>query len=86
MNLDYDLPVTENTTYNLADSQLFIKLPATYKKNLGFSELNLTANGGDIFNSERLGFVEFFRNEQLQISGLKFKDVGRLRNILWRSL
>jgi hypothetical protein len=26
--------------------------------------------------------VEFFRNEQLQISGLKFKDVSRLRNML----
>jgi len=30
MNLDYDLPVTENTTYNLAYSQLFIKVPTTF--------------------------------------------------------
>jgi hypothetical protein len=66
----------------IVDSQLIIKLPAPFKKNLGFGELKLTAIGADHFNSDRLGLVEFIRNKQQQILGLKLKDVGRLRNIL----
>jgi CubicO group peptidase (beta-lactamase class C family) len=65
----------------LEDGRLIIKLPATFKKSFGFSEIKLTAIGGDTFNSGRLGIVEFIRNENQYISGLKFKDVGRLRNI-----
>jgi len=61
--------------------QLIIKLPPTFKKSLCFSEIKLTAIDGDIFNSGLLGLVEFIRNEQMNISGLKFKDAGRARNI-----
>jgi hypothetical protein len=58
-------------------------LPATFEKSLGFSVIKLIPIGGDHFNSERLGLVEFIRNKNQQISGLTFKDVGRLKNIVF---
>lgn len=58
-----------------------MQLPGTFKKYLNFDITSLSPVAGDIFNTDRLGIIEFLRNERNEISGFRFKDVGRLRNI-----
>ncbi|MFD0976837.1 serine hydrolase [Salinimicrobium gaetbulicola] len=70
-------------TYSLIekDGKLFLQLPGTFKKYLDFDVTILNPVAGYIFNTDRLGIIEFLRNERNEISGFRFNDVGRLRNI-----
>lgn len=72
-----------DVTYVLAekDGELILQLPATFNKYLKFSSVHLTPIAGDVFNTDRLGVVEFLRNDKNEICGLSLRDVGRLRNI-----
>lgn len=63
------------------DGVLMLHLPETFEKYLNFTKVTLKPIAGNIFNTDRLGVVEFLRNEQDEIKGFRFNDVGRLRNI-----
>ena len=63
------------------DGELVLQLPDTFEKYLNFSSVSLNPMAGDVFNSDKLGVVEFLRNEKKEMSGFRFNDVGRLRNI-----
>ncbi|SOC81574.1 CubicO group peptidase, beta-lactamase class C family [Salinimicrobium sediminis] len=63
------------------DGELFVQLPGTFKKYLNFDTTGLSPVAGDVFNTDRLGIIEFLRNDRNEISGFRFNDVGRLRNI-----
>jgi CubicO group peptidase (beta-lactamase class C family) len=77
-----------NVNYNLTEKngKLHLQLPDTFNKYLGFNSINILPVAGDVFSSDRLGIVEFLRNEKNEISGFKFNDVGRLRNISFTKL
>ena len=72
-----------DVTYSLIekDGKLFLQLPDTFKKYLDFDITSLSPMAGDVFNTDRLGIIEFLRNDSNEISGFRFNDVGRLRNI-----
>ncbi len=64
------------------DGTLTIYTPETFKKYLGFNSVNLNNMRDDIFVAERwLGMIEFTRNDEGEISGLIFHNVGRLQNL-----
>ena len=63
------------------NGDLVLQLPVTFEKYLNFKSVRLTPLAGDVFNTDRLGVVEFLRNNEKEISGMRLKDVGRLRNI-----
>ena len=77
-----------DVTYLLIEKEgkLVLQLPDTFKKYLSFSSVNLKPMAGDVFNSDRLGVVEFLRNNNDEIRGLRLNDVGRLRNISFTKL
>lgn len=70
-------------TYRLIENEgeLLLELPDTFEKYLNFNKVRLKPIAGDVFNTDRLGVVEFLRNENNKINGFKLNDVGRLRNI-----
>ena len=63
------------------NGDLILQLPDTFEKYLNFKRVRLTPLAGDVFNTDRLGVIEFLRNYEKEISGMRLKDVGRLRNI-----
>ncbi|MFD2518400.1 serine hydrolase [Salinimicrobium flavum] len=72
-----------DVTYRLEaiDGVLMLQLPETFEKYLNFYQVTLKPVLGNVFNTDRLGVVEFLQNEQDEITGLRFNDVGRLRHI-----
>lgn len=66
----------------MRDKKIMILLPESFPKYVGVNkDLPLTHLDGDRFYATNLGPVIFQRNNSGEISGLTFKDVGRVRNI-----
>jgi CubicO group peptidase (beta-lactamase class C family) len=63
------------------DEQLSLHVPHTFKTYLGFDQAILSHINGDKFLTDRLGMLEFTRDEQGQLNGFILLDVGRLQNI-----
>jgi CubicO group peptidase (beta-lactamase class C family) len=55
--------------------------PHTFEKYFGFGKLQLNHISGDKFSTERLGIVEFTRNDKLDVCGFGFPEMGRLNNV-----
>lgn len=64
------------------NNRLIMKIPATFKSYIGIdTEVPLSPMDGDRFQTSSLGVIEFVRDKDSKISGFKFCDVGRVRNI-----
>lgn len=73
-----------NATYPviMKDNKIIIELPESFPKYVGVDkELVLSHLDGDRFYATNMGPVVFQRNKAGEITGLTFKDVGRVRNI-----
>jgi CubicO group peptidase (beta-lactamase class C family) len=64
-----------------ADGKLTMYTPPTFKKYVGFDSVELTHINGDRFLTDKLGVMEFTRDESNTINGFILLDVGRLQNI-----
>ena len=67
----------------LENNILTLYTPSTFKTYLGFESVKLSHIGGDKFLTDRLGMIEFTRNNTNQIDGFVLLDVGRLQNIIF---
>ena len=67
----------------LENNILTLYTPSTFKTYLGFESVKLSHIGGDKFLTDRLGIIEFTRNNTNQIDGFVLLDVGRLLNIIF---
>lgn len=67
----------------LENNILTLHTPGTFKTHLGFESVKLSHIGGDKFLTDRLGMMEFTRNNANQINGFVLLDVGRLQNIIF---
>ncbi|MDW7759526.1 MAG: serine hydrolase [Acidobacteriota bacterium] len=63
------------------DGRLELRLPATFKKYLGFESAVLEHVNGDKFHSGWLGMLEFTRGADGRIDGFILLNVGRLQNL-----
>jgi CubicO group peptidase (beta-lactamase class C family) len=63
------------------DGKLFVQMPATFKKYLGIDKMDLNHLSGDKFATERLGMLEFTRNDKGEINGFIMPEMGRLQNV-----
>jgi CubicO group peptidase (beta-lactamase class C family) len=67
---------------NLENNQLILSLPKTFKKILGIDpNIKLQFLNIDKFYTGNLGIVEFTRNGDNKVTGFKFTDLGRVRNV-----
>lgn len=64
------------------NNKLIMTLPKTFKTYISI-DTNMTLNhiDGDKFTTQGIGVLEFIRDKDLKISGFKFADIGRVRNI-----
>lgn len=78
----YNGVLNVNYPVRFENNKLVLKVPATFKTYVGVgTEIALNPMDGDRFLSSGLGVVEFVRDQEARICGLKFCDVGRVRNI-----
>ena len=63
------------------DGKLFVQMPATFKKYLGIDKMELNHLSSDKFATERLGMLEFNRNDKEEITGFIMPEMGRLQNV-----
>ena len=70
-------PVTfENDT-------LTLHFPEIFSKYLGFNTSSLSHINGDKFLTERMGVMEFTRDENKKVNGFILRDIGRLQNVVF---
>jgi CubicO group peptidase (beta-lactamase class C family) len=66
----------------IKDNQIYMRLPDCFPEYVEIpKEISLIHLSGDKFYVTRLGIIEFQRNSKKMITGLTFRDVGRVRNI-----
>jgi CubicO group peptidase (beta-lactamase class C family) len=63
------------------NDKLTMDTPSTFKKYLGFDSVDLSHINGDRFLTDKLGVIEFTRDNSKAINGFILLDVGRLQNI-----
>jgi CubicO group peptidase (beta-lactamase class C family) len=64
------------------NNKLIMKVPSTFKTYIGIdTDVELYPMDGDRFQTSSLGIVAFERDKGEKITGFKFCDVGRVRNI-----
>ncbi len=68
------------------NGSLTITTPATFKKYLGFDTVTLSHISDDRFLTDKLGVLEFTRDESKKINGFILLDVGRLQNVRFSRL
>ena len=76
-----DLQATYPVVFS--DGRLILQTPETFKKYLGFDEVFLNHVNGDKFLTDKLGMLEFTRNEKDEVTGFILADVGRLQNLVF---
>jgi CubicO group peptidase (beta-lactamase class C family) len=64
-----------------SDGKLTMQTPPTFKKYVGFDSVELSHISGDRFSTDRLGMLEFTRDDAGLINGFVLDNVGRLQNI-----
>ena len=75
--------VDMNTNYPVlfAEEKLVVQMPETFKKYLGIDKMELNHVTGDKFATDRLGMLEFTRNDKGEINGFLMMEMGRLQNV-----
>jgi len=63
------------------DDDLKLYTPANFKKYLGFGVVVLNHVNDDKFYTDRLGILEFIRDENNRVNGFVLRNVGRLQNV-----
>lgn len=63
------------------DDTFTLFLPETFEKYIGFGTSEMTHVNGDMFYLDKLGAIEFSRNEKGRINGFVLQNLGRLRNV-----
>lgn len=65
------------------DDVLTLHLPEVFSKYLGFNTSSLSHINGDKFLTERMGVMEFTRDEKNNVNGFILRDIGRLQNVVF---
>lgn len=78
--------VDMKTNYNVifAEGKLYVQMPGTFKKYLGIDKMELNHVTGDKFATDRLGMLEFTRDEKEEINGFLIPEMGRLQNVKFK--
>lgn len=78
--------VDMKTTYpvQFAEGKLIVQLPGTFKKYLGIDKMELNHVTGDKFTTDRLGMLEFTRDDKGEINGFLMPEMGRLQNVRFK--